>query len=311
MRGFTLVELLVVVAIIALLIALLLPAVQAAREAARRAQCSNHLRQIGLATMEYEHAHNVLPLGSYWYDAGGTNYVGLGSGLLRLLPYVEQQALYDLYNFTLPIDTQKHPGTTRLLGSTLLPLYTCPSDLPTTPYVNGDGSKYAKTNYAASGGSTRVGSNSSYPCSLYSTLNQLATASEPNNAGPFNRYGRYCALTDIRDGLSNTIFFGELRPDWNFSASRHGWQGTACASGYTFTTVPINYYSGDHTYNTSNGCAYWNTHTANMGFKSCHPGGATFLLGDGTVRFLQETIDMQVYQYLGDKNDGKAISMNW
>src|ERR1700677_4713780 len=103
-RGFTLIELLVVIAIIAVLIALLLPAVQAAREAARRAQCTNNLKQMALAVMNYESSNGVFPLGSFMMPPPGDPFSGSGSGrhehgiLIRLLPYYEQAPLYNAFN---------------------------------------------------------------------------------------------------------------------------------------------------------------------------------------------------------------------
>ena len=303
-RAFSLVELLVVVTLIAILIALLLPAVQAAREAARRTQCANNLKQIGLATTSYEQTHGMLPVGSYWN-------AGRGTILLRLLPYLEQQPLYDLFDFNKVIEGQAYPDSTKRLGETVLPVYVCPSDQPTTPFVSALGTKYAKTNYAASIGPTTVPYNPDYPCALATTFNKLKMVDEPRFAGPFGRSGEHCRLNEIGDGLSNTIFFGEVRPDWGHNVSRHGWHGTQNGNGSTYTVVPLNIYSGEHAYDTARGCSYWNNWTSNNGFKSCHPGGVTFLIGDGTVRFIQETIDMQTFQYLGAKNDGHAISAVW
>ena len=306
-EAFTLVELLVVITIIALLIALLLPAVQAAREAARRVQCGNNLKQLGLAALGYEQAHSVLPAG-YCYgpmgSCGTATWVGRGSVLVRLLPYLEQQPLYDCYDFSKSTDSQKYPNSTKYLGGAVVPAFLCSSDQPTSLYVSG-GVK-AKANYEASCGPTAMYDNTSEaPCSLYSSFNAFATASEPGFAGPFTRRCKNCPLADIHDGLSNTIFFGEVRTAWSRNAATGwGWAGSSCTAN---TNVPINFYSGDRSYDGTNGCACvlnWNTA---IGFKSCHPGGAYFAFGDGAVRFLQEAIDFQLYQYLGDKSDGKPV----
>ena len=308
-EAFTLVELLVVVTIIALLIALLLPAVQAAREAARRMQCGNNLKQIGLATLGYEQSHGVLPAGAYCYGPVGScssaTYVGRGSVFIRLLPYLEQQALYDQYDFSKNTDGQKCRNSTKYIGGTAIPVYLCSSDQPNSLHVSGG--IMAKTNYDASCGPTSLYNNGSVPCSLYSSFNAFATASEPGFAGAFTRRCINCPISDIHDGLSNTIFFGEIRPAWDRNAAvGNGWSNSCLTS---WTNVPINYYSGDLTYDGSNGCSCvlnWNTAS---GFKSCHPGGAYFAFGDGAVRFINETIDFQMYQYLGDKNDGKPVAL--
>ena len=313
-RGFTLVELLVVITIIGILIVLLLPAVQAAREAARQTQCTNNLKQIGLGIYGYEQVHQMLPAGAYQYELGTTGWTSYSRGnvLIRLLPFVEQQPLYDCYSFSKSTDSQTYPNSTKLLGKTVIPLYICPSDDPSTPFVRGI--TMAKTNYAASVGPASVGDHTTVPCSLYSGFNIYAHGGEGTSPpGCFGRLSQQYRLEEVKDGLSNTIFFGEFRPAWNNDGAVGGWHGSWSGSGYTRTLIPINYYTGDAVLNAdlSNACTYWTNWTTVEGFKSGHPGGAQFLLGDGTVRFIRETVDMQTYQYLGDKNDGKAISAVW
>ena len=307
-RGFTLVELLVVVTIIALLIALLLPAVQMAREAARRMQCGNNLKQLGLATMGYEQAHGTLPAGSNLYDDSGEwNAIYRGGIHLRLLPFLEQQPLYDLFDFNKGIDGQRYPGTSRPLGATVLSVYVCPSDQPSSPW---SATNIAKTNYLASAGPLPSG-NASPTCAMVTLWNRYSTGSEPNHyPGPFGRCSNYCRLTEITDGLSNTILFGEQRPACNQALEITGWAGSNNTSGYCRTSIPINWNSCDQT--GSDGCRrydyYWSVPNA---FRSFHPGGAGFLLGDGSVQFLPETIDFQTYQYLGNKADGKVVQFTW
>ena len=132
--AFTLVELLVVIAIIGVLVALLLPAVQAAREAARRAQCSNNLKQIGLAVLNYESNLRIMLPGAFWaYDP--KDHPIKGSILLHILPYIEQQALYDQFDFKIfNLETQSTPRTFGDLASTYLASYRCPTDTSPTGF---------------------------------------------------------------------------------------------------------------------------------------------------------------------------------
>ena len=163
-RGFTLIELLVVIAIIAILIGLLLPAVQAAREAARRSQCTNNLKQIGLAIHHYLTANDVLP------PVGGIDVLGNSSGTglvpqtasvhLRLLNYLEQRAVYDAYNFSL---ADVAAGTSVAANTTVMATaiqgYLCPSDPnpgSLADLVGGYNARVTCVNYAANGGTNRL-----------------------------------------------------------------------------------------------------------------------------------------------------------
>jgi len=326
--GFTLVELLVVIAIIGVLVALLLPAVQAAREAARRIQCSNNLKQLGLAVQLYENTAKTYPSGAYWYELGvGT--INQGTLLMRLLPYVEQQNLYDLYDFDLDpaaavppgsgTDFQTLPGGAELIGATRVEAFVCPSDVHPEYRRSGaflDG--FAMANYAGSRGPCMTPANGSAPCSLAANFATFAFNShvecetafggELALPGVFSRIVSHVAPRQVTDGLSNTIFLGETRPDCSIHAAQ-GWARSNNASGIVSTVPPINFNSCIPA-NAPDKCQQWDNWTTSLGFKSSHPGGAQFVFGDGSVHFLQETIDHQAYQYLGAKADSQTVTID-
>jgi prepilin-type N-terminal cleavage/methylation domain-containing protein/prepilin-type processing-associated H-X9-DG protein len=348
-KGFTLVELLVVIAIIGILIGLLLPAVQAAREAARRMQCSNNLKQLGLAIHNYESATKRIPPGSGFY--GGTA-VALGSlpapyqrfaggqhlnrshMLVRLLPFMEQTALFNEFlgdavtSDNARITSPTNPRGGELLRGITIATHVCPSDNNGGFAVTVDGiaSRVQPSNYHFSMGPTNsMSNNAACSCPLFSTFvaRSLAGTDVNNPAGPFTRRGNilprgvtgnggYCGkFGDCSDGLSNTIFMGETIADWSAHA-RNGWSHANQWGRYT--QVPINW---DTRYVDvasaqaagKTGCeARCNWNTAE-GFKSRHTGGAQMLLGDGSVHFFSNSIDLVMYNRLGAKADGQPATL--
>ncbi len=295
--GFTLVELLVVIAIIGALVGLLLPAVQAARESARKTTCVNHLKQQGLALLNYHDTHNEFPLGLYDSVGGKNENDGYGWAL-ALLPYLEQQALFDvvdpdwepgIFLRTVRTPSKKIPG-----GDTILDVFRCPSSgLPEvvdlrTPHSEG----YATNDYKACNGD--------------------------GSSGMFYRAGdgarvdsTRVRIANVTDGLSNTIslgesaYYGEAR-DWPI------WVGAPKTDeAVLFKTIEPSIMN----------CGVTPKELASFTRRirqggpldddcsfSWHSGGAHFAFADGSIHWLEESIDFQLYKNLGVKNDGKLTN---
>ncbi len=313
--AFTLIELLVVIAIIAILIALLLPAVQQAREAARRTQCKNNLKQIGLALHNYHDVYNKFPPGSFWNNPHVGNNYQQGSLLAHLLPYVEQANMFSQIPFSNPPLPSRNVNEAVLPSGQLMrvafkvPGYVCPSDTAGTNY-NGRGTVQ---NYAGSKGASNAGSpaggnpNATGPlcADLYLSFRK-GTGGGSGVSGPFHRNGRSDSMRDCIDGLSNTIYVGEVRPECS-NHIQQGWLEANNGQGMASTLYPINLdtCSAD----ASTGCRWRNNWTNEFGFRSRHVGGAQFLLGDGAVRFISENIDHEAYNRLGAKADGLTVTV--
>ena len=306
--GFTLVELLVVIAIIAMLVTLLLPAVQSAREAARRISCSSNIRQVCLATINYEGAYGELPPGAIWRDEDGLHeQAGV---LARILPFAEDVALHGLIDFDKQARSQRTADGT-FVSSFVVPMYVCASDGAVRHTTLGSGQKMARFNYSASHGSAERINNPSCSCSLLRSWNKFALKTRDfsnlkNYSGPFTRWTYTTKLKQITDGLSKTIFYGEVRADCSVHA-RNGWLHSNNGAGLVTTIIPINFDTCQPATSDADACNKPCNWSGELGFKSAHPGGANFAFGDGSVRFVGEDIDHQGYQYLGDKADGQPV----
>jgi prepilin-type N-terminal cleavage/methylation domain-containing protein len=343
--GLTLVELLAVVAIIGLLAGLLLPAVQMARESSRRTQCNNNLKQIGMATQQFVSSNNDrLPPGQmYDYIPSSSPLVEFryASTLMMLLPFLDSQRLYDAYNLsdeklysgTTPVFQARDngsaviPGTSRAARQTRMPGFICPSDTiwnPTYFWEYRPPFSIAPYNYNASAGPDTWDPWFDSSCTSVHGLLPLVTA-KPTSANSYSRktgsvrspgpFGRrqmqraiqdtFCPVAAIRDGLSNTIAFGESRPDC-FGSMRLGWGSVQNGCGVAVTTLPLNYDTCQPPVTGAPPCNNPNTYFA-KGFSSRHLGGVSFALCDGAVLFLSETIDYETLQKLGAKADGELL----
>jgi prepilin-type N-terminal cleavage/methylation domain-containing protein/prepilin-type processing-associated H-X9-DG protein len=329
-RGFTLIELLVVIAIVAVLIGLLLPAVQAAREAARRIQCTTNLKQIGLAVHSYHSAFDVLPpVGSV--DINGNSS---GSGLvpqtasihLRLLNYLEHEAVYDAYNFKLgDVLYGNAVAANTTVIATAIAGYLCPSDSnpgSTGNLAGGYAVPITCVNYAINAGTNRVYSGG-------------ATNGVAWWLGGHIGYGCRINLASVADGTSNTALFSE----WVKGTSGQNARGKNMV--YAIASYNNGGYQADHALcissttvlwdhkgeywtlqDTGRGGPYYHVMPPNkpacaksagfgnvdsfIGPGSFHPGGVNVLLLDGSIRMIKEGVALNLWNALGTRAGGEV-----
>lgn len=285
-KGFTLVELLVVIAIIGVLIALLLPAVQAVRETARKMSCRNNLKQVGLAMHNYESAFRTLPAGYLYRPSPAGNALGFSWGAL-LLPFLEQAAVQEEFNFNLPIFDEAN----RIPRERHLMVFVCPSDSKSVDgFVPMGDEKYAMASYVANFGPPDLDDN------------------QEQRLGVFSRNSK-TRLADIVDGLSNTLMTGE-RENGPFrkgaSHSVHFEYETTWAGAVRDLDDPTD----DH----GHMVLFQSGHTPNSpqsddrDVSAPHKGVAQFLLCDGSVHAISEGIDYTLYLSLSTRMGAEPIS---
>ena len=338
--AFTLVELLVVIAIIGVLVALLLPAVQAAREAARRIQCSNNLKNLGLAVLNSHDTKKHFPISiPHWAgqnrDADCSGGVSVSSNseetppmgyngkgwIVDVFPQLEQQAAHDRivadYNGKFSASATGGRGMGRKgirdIVSTQLSLLSCPSDASATPsdgqqwYWDKTGVVTATTSYKGNIGDTLLSLDSN-PCSTSVDPPASLETGSPDvhntisNNGLFQRtsYWSPINLRNITDGTSNTFMVGEVVVSQDYHSAAYFSDGDWATCG-----LPLNFFLQNATEDELK-VTFW---YKMRGFKSLHPGGAQFVLADGSVHFVQENIDSISYRALSTRDGGEVTSL--
>jgi prepilin-type N-terminal cleavage/methylation domain-containing protein len=322
--GFTLIELLVVIAIIAVLIALLLPAVQQARESARRTQCKNNFKQLGLALHNYHDSFGVFPASGYAVGIGGQDHAvtpgsttaviprqSNTSGFVMLLPYFDQAAVYNRWDFNHAASWSYvyglysastvlgNPDTNALLSKKVMPMLTCPSD-------NG-GPFYTSANqYYSISGTQTGGYRTNYEFSVWygdyyhnHYWNLLSL-----NQRPLFGTDTRTSISDMTDGTSNTVaMIEQVREKYNGALG--GWSYRCHVNvGIDLSWAPINnwcYPVGSTTNCLVGRLGEWAT------AGSLHTGGCHVVLGDGSVRFVTENIDAVTRRRLATISDGQTV----
>ena len=333
-RGFTLIELLVVIAIIAVLIALLLPAVQAAREAARRSQCINNLKQMGLGIHNYHQTQDCFPLGSSRTNNASWNNWSAQS---MMLPYMEQGPIYNAINFSWEV-TQ--PANTTVTFTTIN-VFLCPSDTNAGKITGNRNSYYASvgTSAAVYGDYPQVPANSGM-CNtpgLFALRVSYSIASATDGTSNTIAFSEGLASPTLNNRARGNIIMnagntGDIFPDasgnmvpitaalqlcttkfiaGNDISLTHGhYWAVGHMSSTMFNTIvtPNNpqYPWGACRRDCGGGCDAASTNYSNA--QSLHPGGVNVLMGDGSVKFIKDSISQPIWMALGTKANGEVIS---
>jgi prepilin-type N-terminal cleavage/methylation domain-containing protein len=305
-RGFTLVELLVVIAIIGILVALLLPAVQAAREAARRSQCTNNLKQLSLAVHNYHDTFKSLP--PTWIRTNELSWIVL------ILPFMEQTPLYDQIDKSAGSYTMM--GKNNPHGLTRIETLHCPSSAmqrmqtqspphnvnPPDLVPSGNGQPPYTTHYYGINGPRGVNPTTTLP---YRTLGTNFEGVPVSSEGMF-QWVQKILLADVVDGTTNTFMLGEM--SWNspiYGTRYRSWlRGGDSGNSNAYAVCARNIVTKINTAKLAPAIAPYQ----DMPMGSMHPGGCNFALGDASVRFLAESIDMNIYRALASRDGGEPVS---
>jgi prepilin-type N-terminal cleavage/methylation domain-containing protein len=318
--GFTLVELLVVIAIIGVLVALLLPAVQAAREASRRSSCSNKIRQLAIGLHNFHDSRDKFPPGAQNLvlpqpnPGGNTAMINGASWIVFVLPYIEQQPLFDRYRWDLAYNSPENAAVAGVVVPTLF----CPSGPDAQkhidPNANLSTARAVTTHYYGVMGPAGL----TNPTTItIGTVNYPYTVGDPAANGAWSAHGvlshyrettgsvstfRVVRMSDLLDGTSNTLMLAERSrhlPAGQTNDYRSWTRGNSGGSGATKNvTYPINstFYNGSNNFN-------------HISFGSEHPGGCMFVMGDASVKFLSEVVDMNVYMASASMAHGENVTL--
>jgi prepilin-type N-terminal cleavage/methylation domain-containing protein/prepilin-type processing-associated H-X9-DG protein len=314
-RAFTLIELLVVIAIIAILIGLLLPAVQKVREAASRAQCTNNLKQMGLAVLQYHDTNLKFPNGFVWPSGSAWSYPRL-TFCIYLYPYLEQQNIYNAFNFTAPngVAPWESPLNCPALTGAVVKTWLCPSDIGVNGAGNGGTMLWATGNYLA----VFPGTDETDALKATKTTHLGLTAMGPN-------YG--ARIAEITDGTSNSLLLAEyVRAIANTGNDIRGclWVDES-GSTAVFTLPPGGV--GTYTPNTpAQDIFYHCTNLPNQNrpcrqntsegvesaaSRSMHINGVNVLLCDGSVRFVTNSISAVTWASVATIQGGEVLGSDW
>jgi prepilin-type N-terminal cleavage/methylation domain-containing protein/prepilin-type processing-associated H-X9-DG protein len=335
--GFTLIELLVVIAIIAILIGLLLPAVQKIREAANRMKCSNNLKQLGLGAHNFESTFGTLPPGEWTRSTdGGGSRPALGAVILG---YLEQSNKFNQFNFAFDVNGSTVNGPARRQD---VPVYLCPSD-PSNVFFTDGGERVGRISYFGSIGSVadpRLEADTRAGCFHVQATTAGQTPTGVSLAALTDGTSNTAMFAEVMRGLATggtTIFHTTNVQSGTINAAPGLYDGrnvTGCNGTGTIAVriqyVGLQYYRGgisqnsfyNHTLpinwnrkqtvaaNQRYTCGDSTLRNVHIAASSYHSGGANVCLGDGSVRFVRDTIDFTLWQNAGTRAGGEVAGLN-